>query len=324
MLRPAFTQSIANDLKKHKSINVFGKEGQGLNKLVEDLVPHIPENTVWVRISMRSYADSYRGFIKDLARQLKIDVDKSNETITFLINRYLKENEKDIWLCLEHFDRLALINTDKLYDRDFLDYLNSLRNDSNISILLTTEKKLATRGLYLGGGHKKGSLLEVDHQQLPDLKSKEIENYLYTALDGRPKILRYLKKEKERVNVLIGEIKENSDPFEYLRYLCTNLSDGGNFSDFNDQIGDLKNKFTKNQTNSIANKISNLEKSMDEAKDHTRRISEFTKGLLWLKTQWKAILLLLLLLTAFLWKPLLSYGQPLVKNLWAFLQSFFK
>lgn len=95
MLRADFTQTIARELKKGKSINVFGNEGHGLNHFLYDLKTLVDADTVFIRVSMRSYADHYDGFIKDIAGQLNVKND-SNTAIELLISRFVDATNKKV------------------------------------------------------------------------------------------------------------------------------------------------------------------------------------------------------------------------------------
>ena len=310
MLRTDFTRTIERELKeKGKSLNVFGEEGQGLNQFVEDLKSLMERDVKFIRVSMRSYADRYEGFIKDIAGQLDIPNTNNQTSIWDLISRTIDASDKQICFCLEHFERLEEINTDPQYNREFLDYLNSLKNKSNVSLLLTSSHQIKTSELFINGEAVRGSMLETDAKPWTSLRLAEIEAFLLEKTSEKADCF---KKNDVFRNLLVSKIAESTKPFDFLLYVAYNfyLHTDCTQKEFEKHIACLKSEFEKTERPSIGTRMNNVEKALAHFKWLTGRVFNIAKTLQWLKSKWIAIVLLL--------------GATFCyKQIWAFIQSFF-
>jgi hypothetical protein len=69
-LRPLFTENLLKDLQAGISLNLVGDSGQGRWRLLEDLQKCALENTIILAVNMRSYKQSYDGFVSALWQSL--------------------------------------------------------------------------------------------------------------------------------------------------------------------------------------------------------------------------------------------------------------
>ena len=189
-LRPFFTEQIANYLAAGRSVNVYGKEGHGLGRLIEDLGRCCPEGVKFIPISMKSYADSYDGFIQALCDALHIR-EQDHLDLRTVLNRYLDSHKNYIWLCLEEFNRLSERKMDnkkvdaKGYDLNFLNYLNSLNNNQRVALLLTSQREINTQELSIGGQRVRGSRLDI---AIEDIANKIPTRSKTTLIGFNPKM----------------------------------------------------------------------------------------------------------------------------------------
>lgn len=87
-----------------QSLNVYGAEGQGRERLLDDLQKLAkPAGILVLSANMKAFAKNYAGFIKDLTRQLagQLQVENSALSLEPLLDR---PQPKTVWILLHHFD----------------------------------------------------------------------------------------------------------------------------------------------------------------------------------------------------------------------------
>ncbi|MBL7797816.1 MAG: hypothetical protein JNJ90_15075 [Saprospiraceae bacterium] len=232
-LRPAFTERVSRLLAEGRPVNVYGKEGHGLVHLVDDLKRYCPEPVQFVRLSMRSYAGSYDGFLMALCDALHIPTGAEKPDFRSTINRFLEQPGNRLWLCLEHFDRLADEQVDNKavdvqgYDSHFLNYLNSLNNNPNVSLLLTSEHEIATRELYVGGKRVRGSQLDIARRYpLERLTLAEIEAHLQRCMPTSEATSAFFQNQPTFFTSLVTEIDAHPAPLFFLEHIASKIPTG--------------------------------------------------------------------------------------------------
>lgn len=221
VLRPEFTSKVAAWLREGQTVNLYASAGQGMSRLIDDLQALHPEGVRMVRINMKSCAGSFSGFLQTLADALDLQA-AAGDDCRVLINRFLgPKTAEQLWLCLERFDALADARVDGTavdvqgYDICFLNYLNHLRNQERIGLLICSARPVRTCELYIGGRPVSGSKLEFSRQvPLPTLSHGEIRAELvhtFPALSSQAVAL---------LEDLVAAIFQHRQPAAFLHYLC--------------------------------------------------------------------------------------------------------
>ena len=317
-LRPDFTKKIATGLENGKSINIHGPKGCGKKWLVNDLSKCLPNNTYFVRIDIRTCAKSFKDFLESLKDGLKIEGQNHQDTdsIQNLINRFLEKSPNRLWICLERFDYMSLAKidsegVDEMYNSSFLSYLNSLKNNPKISLLVCSENPISAQYLHIGGKVVSGSHLEFSTTtQLPQLSVGEITKQLICCHHQL-----VVGKENNYLDALVNEIFRHSQPADFLAYICSQrLEPNWKIEDFRKALMVWKKDFKRRQRPGI-------DKLIDELNNFTRkwgwRITRFLGiGKIWYHLfQNVKTAILIIVPIAF---ALLRYGE----KIWNFILSF--
>lgn len=228
-LRPVFTEKIARLLADGRAVNVYGQEGHGLGRLVDDLKRCCPDTVRFVRLSMRSYADSYDGFLMALYDALRIQ-NAEGLDLRSALNGFLDIPGNRLWLCIEYFDRLADEQVGNKavdaqgYDLHFLNYLNSLNNRPNAALLFTSEKEIRTRELYIGGKRVRGSRLDVAQRHpLESLTFAEIEAQLQRSMPPSAAVAAFFQNQPAFFAPLVSEIAAHSASLFFLEHIAAKI-----------------------------------------------------------------------------------------------------
>jgi len=182
ILRPQFTNNIYKlYLQKGKSLNIFGKEGVGKSRFIEDLASLVEENVHFVTLNMRELRTDYAKFVDSLEEKLTLDDDFENiETVLALFEK--KQGKKV--LVIEHFEYLFEENRDDKFNFDFFDQLNSFKNHEEVSLLI-----LSTRNYkhfhYYKGGELSTSPLDIEVMEITPLMNQEIVAELNSNIDKK-------------------------------------------------------------------------------------------------------------------------------------------
>jgi hypothetical protein len=170
-LRPLFTENLVKDLQAGISLNLVGDPGQGRWRLVEDLRKCSLENTLIVAVNMKSYKQSYDGFVHELWRQFDETAEKGD--LGPLLTALEKRNQQVIFW-LHEFD--ALLNNpdiDPHYNLQFMDSLNSIKNHYHWSLVCVTSQAYR-RYVFFNEGKPLVSVLDLTPKALPELTFEEI------------------------------------------------------------------------------------------------------------------------------------------------------
>jgi hypothetical protein len=213
-LRPVFTERIVQLLQTGRSINLIGTEGTGRERLLGDIQRCELPNTKIVLVNLKSYRESYAGFIQAVWTQLGMDGEKPT-TFSKLIERCEAGNDQ-IWLFLDNFDDL-LDNpqVDPKYDTAFYDALNACRNKPNVALVCVTEEPHDQSIVFVNGKLHSNSWLDLERKPLPPLTHEEI------VLEAKRQPLSLTLQEQSAV---IDAVRSSPKPYKLLEYLREKLS----------------------------------------------------------------------------------------------------
>lgn len=218
MLRPQFTQTLANTLKK-SSVNVHGQAGLGQSRLVED-ISELMRRRGWMvmTMDMNSWKEDYSGMVGELSKQVRAEfvaVTKSTKGFGTLIATLDKHAaETPVLLVLEHFDALLnnALHLDQNYGQ-FIDHLNSLRNQENRKLIVFTEKHYLDYRVYAE---------KVRDLSLLDLTPFELEKLNYNDIKTELQ-RRAIPLGREELALLTRTIYAHSHAFEFLEHCVAQL-----------------------------------------------------------------------------------------------------
>lgn len=139
-LRPTFTRNFIHTLlNRNRSVNLIGPPGCGKRRLLEDVRDCKLPDTLALLIDLRSYKQSYAGFLSELWRQCP---HANGEAVLLDLGNLVTKLENSgqrVLLLLDHFD--ALLNNpdiDPKFDARFHDHLNSFKNHPRMALACTT------------------------------------------------------------------------------------------------------------------------------------------------------------------------------------------
>lgn len=216
-LRPAFTQGLLKTLFAGSSVNLIGPGGSGRGRLIEDLRLCAAAERLVLQVDMKTWKESYEGFIEHLSHQFGTAGGKKPRDLGAVVER-LHKNGRGALLLLHHFD--ALLNNpdvDPGFGVRFFDQLNSLRNQRNqrIALLCVTEAPHDQSMVFVDGKSHSGSWLDLQKEQLPELRWEEI----------RAEIRRRLAETTDaEVTALIEAVRKEEAPYALLDFLLRALA----------------------------------------------------------------------------------------------------
>ncbi|OQW91531.1 MAG: hypothetical protein BWK78_04355 [Thiotrichaceae bacterium IS1] len=170
-LRPLFTENLLKDLQAGISLNLVGDHGQGRWRLLEDLQRCALEKPLILAVNMRSYKQSYDGFVSALWQPLGETAGGGD--LGSLLTA-LEKRQQQVIFWLHDFD--ALLDNpdiDQRYNMDFMGSLNSIKNHYHWSLVCVTSKSYRKYVIIIEG-QTKVSPLELTAETLPKLTFEEI------------------------------------------------------------------------------------------------------------------------------------------------------
>lgn len=221
MLRPQFTRTLAHTLRR-ESVNVHGEAGQGQSRLVADL-GQLMRQSGWMVLSidLNSWKEDYHGMVGELSKQVRaefVTVTKSTKGFGTLIATLDKHaGQTPVLLVLENFDALLnnALHLDSNYAQ-FIDHLNSLRNQENHRLLVMTGDHYLEYRVYAD---------KIRDLSLLHLTPFELETLSYSD------ILVELQRHATQLNhddlaLLTRTIYAHQRAFEFLEHCTTQLAQG--------------------------------------------------------------------------------------------------
>jgi len=180
ILRPTFTENIHKHyIKKGKSLNIFGANGVGKSRFIDDLKLLVDADTHFVILNMRELRTDYNKFIKRL--EDKLDIDDGSDSIEQVLAKFAREKGKKV-LVIDHFEYLFEENHDKAFNFNFFDQLNSFKNSEDVSLVILSTLNYRHYHFYKND-ELTTSPLDIEVMEITPLMSKEIENELKKNID---------------------------------------------------------------------------------------------------------------------------------------------
>ena len=206
-LRPASTSLIIQRLQRGDSLNLSGGRGIGKTRLLEDIKSANLENTCVIHVSLKGYQESYKAFCNAvfLSSDFKVRPPSSLNAVI----KKLKETKKQTFLFIDDFQYISdNPNLDPKYNQQFIDYLNSIRNTSGISLLAVSHEPLSKIIIFMG---KKPvtSVLNLQNIHLDRLMHHEITDEISR---------RFQNLDENAKNVLASHLNNHENNYELLEH----------------------------------------------------------------------------------------------------------
>ncbi|MCV6636104.1 hypothetical protein [Candidatus Albibeggiatoa sp. nov. NOAA] len=202
-LHPTKTEQVVKALLENHSVNFIGEDIEGCSRVLEDIQHIALDNVIVVLVNVKSYHQSYQGLIGAIWAGCQQSRELESLDFATLVTA-LEKLDCRVILLLNYFD--ALLNTpdlDAKYDMKFFDNLNSLKQQSNISLLCATQKPHNHSWIYINGKIHSKSKLDLEKTYLrklslknmrieiqrhyPDLSDIELSDFTRTCYEHRDK-----------------------------------------------------------------------------------------------------------------------------------------
>jgi len=167
-LRPAFTELLVKKLVAGQTINLIGQHGQGRRRTITDLRKWLPDTLLVLHVDMKSYRQSYAGFIESLWLQTGNSGEAPDDLARLL--KGLQEQTGRILFILHNFDALrSYPDLDPKYNPRFFDHLNSIKNHPDMALLVVSEQEYEPSQSNQDKSSPQNVELEAFVFKLPDL-----------------------------------------------------------------------------------------------------------------------------------------------------------
>lgn len=185
-LRPTFTRNFIHTLlNRNRSINLIGPPGCGKRRLLEDVRDCKLPDTLALLIDLRSYKQSYAGFLSELWRQCPhANGEAVLPNLGDLVTK-LENSGQRVLLLLDHFD--ALLNNpdiDPKFDAQFHNHLNSLKNHPHMTLACVTVKPHDHSIIFVDAQPHGTSWLDLEQCALPPLSGSEVRTEIQRRQPG--------------------------------------------------------------------------------------------------------------------------------------------
>ncbi|MCB9329784.1 MAG: TIR domain-containing protein [Lewinellaceae bacterium] len=212
-LRPEFTRSVAAILlRDRRSVNAHAPKGYGRRRMAEDIAQALEKEPLHiVRVNLHNYISNYKAFLDDLASQVKPG--PGGPDVCEILENGSRTLGKPILLILDNIDAVLqeVENKDPLFNGDFLNRLNGLKNGNYCRYMALSQQP---HNEYQFDGVS--SWLDVKTVELPDLSDRHIGAEIDRRLNPAPdKALRtYLVEQIETEPITPTKLLD-----DLLRYL---------------------------------------------------------------------------------------------------------
>lgn len=184
-LRPIFTRNFIHTLlNRNRSINLIGPPGCGKRRLLEDVRDCKLPDTLALLIDLRSYKQSYAGFLSELWRQCPHANGEAPQDLGKLVAQ-LEGSGQRVLLLLDHFD--ALLDNpdlDPKFDAQFHNHLNSLKNHPRMTLACVTVKPHDHSVIFVDAKPRGTSWLDLEQCVLPPLSGSEVRTEIQRRQPG--------------------------------------------------------------------------------------------------------------------------------------------
>jgi len=176
ILRPNFTKNIYQHyIQKGKSLNIFGADGVGKGRFVEDLKLLIDDETHVITLNMRNLRTDYSKFIRRLEEKLQIK--DGFDRVELVLEKFSRKKGQKI-LVLKEFESLFELNHHEKFDFEFFEQLNSFKNREDVILLLLSTHNYKHEPFYKDGELTTSPLNITSIEEITPLLQKEIEREL--------------------------------------------------------------------------------------------------------------------------------------------------
>jgi len=248
LLHPTFTKYLFNELQKN-SLNIYAPHGQGQLRLLEDLKQLLEaEGDLVFLLKMKSYAESYNGFIQQISNQIVNQLPEiesqtlsSFGDISTVLDKYA-EKRRSV-LLLHDFD--ALLDNpqiDESYDVNFFNNLNALKNKSH-RLVCITERPHNQSQVFVRQKVHSNSWLDLKRIELPPLSYDEIKQEL---------LCYKFKSDHANFNALIDAIKSHPQSYQFLDFVRQKLMfHDAEGAKFNKRLKKWHKEFSKREKDTV-------------------------------------------------------------------------
>ncbi|SEH09097.1 hypothetical protein [Candidatus Venteria ishoeyi] len=216
-LRPAFTEKLLKRLQKGESLNLLSDDPDDVQRLFSEIKSR-SSGVCWLRVSLKAYARSFDGFKQDLWRQLpQVQRGQTAPGQWKQLVNLLEQQDKPVWLWLDALHSLfENSQIDKQYNQDFVNSLNSLRNNEHFALLGVTEKPLNQSVFFVQGMDQPASVLELQPEKLPQLSAELIQKEI-----KRHDVVRY---EQTTILQMVSDLQHRQ--YGFLAYVLSAVENG--------------------------------------------------------------------------------------------------
>jgi ATPase family associated with various cellular activities (AAA) len=238
-LRPTFTANVIKLLNEGFSLNIIGSPGTGRTRLLEDISTCCRQSMHMVVVNMKSYKNSYGGFMGDLCAQC--DFIRSHPRNLGEFVKTLDASEGKTFVCFDNFDALLeSYQIDRKYNEDFYNTLNSIKHNPKVSLLCVTEVHYNKPVIFINGKFET-SILELRAIELPRLSLEEIRGEV-----SRDIINNNLSLSDEDRTFMINTIHDAKKPYALLKYSIEKITHNEDAElDFKERIRKWRERLEK-------------------------------------------------------------------------------
>lgn len=222
-LRKEYTKSILYQLvDKRRSFNLTGNPGGGRTRLIDDICQCTIPGISIIRVDFKIYVNRFSELISRIYSQMKLRGELPDRLGKLF---EIEENPSSYYILLiNNYDAvLDNIRLDSKYNEDFYCDLNSIKNCGKVSILFITDRPYSSKQIFIDGKPYLTSPLELDIEQLPQLKSKEISEELERQMKEYGQ--KRLKIASEIRKCIVSSILDHPLPYAWLSFLAKKLRD---------------------------------------------------------------------------------------------------
>lgn len=199
MLFDVFTNNLIEELSKGTPINLIcAKENQlACKQLLQDLEDSVKNKPIKIiKLDIKTYQNNFTGFFSIIEKNL----------------------EKNNWLILERFEELFnTFENDKAFNKQFLDHLNSLKNQGIALICISTES-YKNKLLYVEKDRVHLSCLVLIEKKLPDLNRDSLkiilkQRYLELSTSESDELFDFYRKNKrfDLLDFILEQLQNKQD-----------------------------------------------------------------------------------------------------------------
>ncbi|MGE0086097.1 MAG: ATP-binding protein [Desulfococcaceae bacterium] len=247
-LRHATTRLIMKYLQNGDSLNIYGPNGIGKTRVLEDIRNAEPENTCVILVSFKGYQSSFSGFCKAVCEAAGLH-GNTPASLNGII-RKLGSAGKQIFLLIDDFHYLSENpELDPKFNQDFIDALNAIKNTPRVSLMVSTLTPMNHLTLFI---NKKPvtSALNLHPVEIPPLQHKEILEEINRRFPDKH------LDEREKT-MLASHLNSQGNNYELLEHYEFRIANKETFIDL-ELLEKWRNDFRKHYRDSGTKKVAKL------------------------------------------------------------------